>query len=553
MNKVKFTQNSKNIEKIILFVLLLFLAVISYVGVDESVSVVKYHFIFRIDLLVKNYNLYLHSLKDLFANTLLVYRGDSAAQWSTPFHIFPLFIFSDMLGGLSLRNIYLFTITTSLILILLFYYWIKKYWNSEIAFFATFFLGFSAIFQEFSRSGSYISSSIMFALIWIIYIYKCLNYEKAQPYFFLGLLTGTAMYGYGMLRSLFLVACVQIFLSRRGLRSKRFLLFFLGTAILILPGIILKINTVDFKNCKDYFHLFFDPANVHSLKELSVNLGNFSNRILGGNQIIEPYITNNFHAHFLNRLLVIPFIVGVVHAFRCKKEAKYRLLLIISFAIYFTPLFTAKAGYAEARRSLLYVIPTYLFIGFGINGMLDFIKSLPSIISKQLLHFFILCGFVFIIFSESHYINYYILRNNRDLGILRFANNIKKLIAKGNLYYLEAEPNSIDIKKRKRFFSVYKGGKESNILEVALMDGKNNSFRLMPITDSRQIDLGPESFYLAKSPMITKEEFESLCKRNGFICRLIEETPVINFPSNSIFYRPRDVSFKLYFISRQKK
>lgn len=537
-------------ETIIMFFLLLLLIVVSYANIDESISVVKYHLHWSMSSLTKNYDLYLHSYKDFLLNTLMFHTGGGSAGWKTAFYLLPLFTFTKLFGGLSLYNIYLFTITTSIISLLLFYYWIRKFWGREVAFFSAFFLGYSAVFQEIARSGSYISFSVIFAVIWIIFLYRCSKNKSTLSYFLLGVLTGITWYGYGTLRCLTLVACAYILLSSPEKRAKKFMLFLMGMLIIIAPGIILKLKTVNLQEYKEPFHrLFFDRENIRSLKELGQNIGYFLNRFLGGRQIMEPLITNNCHAHFLNRLLVIPLVAGIVRALKSRRDRKYLLLIVLSLAVYLTPLLiTSSAGYRQARRSLLYVIPTYLFIGLGMDGIFIFVKSLSHIIFKRILQLLIFSVIIFIIISEFLFVNTHIIRGNRDLGILKFAKAINTLGIEGEVYYFELD---VPLEGKMRDVSTYRFTRESDILRVALMNSRGNFPRLVKINGLTEINPSLKSFYLVKSPLIAEEEFAALCNKNALSFTLLIDSSVFNFKLTKKNPKLKDRFFKLYFIARQ--
>jgi hypothetical protein len=151
----------------------------------------------------------------------------------------------------------------------------------------------------------------------------------------------------------------------------------------------------------------------------------------------------------------------------------------------------------------------------------------------------ILSGFIFIIFGESLYINNYILKNNRDLGILKFASAINKFGIRDDLYYLSADLP----------LSLYRFTEEKAILQVALEDNGASSFELLEIKDLEEIPFKLNDFYLAKSPYISQEEFDTLCKRHLLTYKLLIESNIINFPEN----RPQsnDVYIKMYFLKRQ--
>ena len=534
------------IEIAVLFFLLFLLVKISYSNIHESLSVIKYHLQWHTHSLLKNYDFFLHSHNKFLLNTLQFPKGGGADGFVSAFYLLPLFIFSKLFGGLSLTVMYLFTVTSSIILLVLFYYWIRKFWDKETAFFAAFFLGYSAIFQEIARSGTYISFSLLFAIIWIIYLYKISEKMTVTSYFPLGVLTGIGFYGYGLLRGLFLVACLYIILSKDGRNGKKFLLFLTGMMIVIIPGVALKISMTGFARYKDNPILFFfDKEYIRTSGDFVRNIGLFWDRMLGGRQVIEPLLYNNSHAPFLDRLLVLPFLIGIAHALKKRHERRFLLLLVISLVIYLTPLlFTSSLGYREARRSLMYVIPTYIFIGFGMSAIFNFVGSLSGRIYKYLLRLVIFGGIAFIMFNNFLYFNKYIISSRRDIGILNLADQINNSKISGGVYYFERVRRVQTV----LVGSLYMWELESEVLRLSMMGGMNGSLKIWDIGSFEQIKPGSKNFYLIKSPYIPEPRFETLCKQYHLSSKLLMISPI----TERTHHRSPDNSFRLYYVTKEK-
>lgn len=545
-------KNRKLSELLLFFLLLLPIMVMSYAHIEESVSVIKYHFHWDIHKLIQNYRLYHFSFKSFLLKTLSFHQGNCQSGWNTAYYLLPLFTFLKIAGGLSLRNLYLFTITASIISLFLFYYWASKYWNARTAFFTTFFLGYSAVFQEFARSGSYISYSILIAFAWIIVMYICSDTKKLTPYLFLGIFTGLAMYGYGMLRGLIFVP-IYILSFRKDINNKKWFLFLAGCMILILPGVILKIKSSFTGFNHKLLLLFFDGENIfykgRFLMEFQMNIKYFFNRILGGAQLIEPLCANNHHAHFLNRILTLPFFIGLLQAIKYRREKRYNLMLMLSIFIFFVPmLLTGSIGYREARRSVLYVIPIYLYIGIGTETIFNFISSVKNRIARQISFWGIICVILVIIGSEVLYVKSFILNNTRDVGVLAFAKATREQGVKGDIYYFEPDG------KDKPQFKIY-AFTDLAILELALMRNKNDPFALINIRDLGEVDKGLKDFYaIIKSYVISEDEFRQLCQsHNLYSQRLVVSK--LTFGSSQLWRgasRVSNNSFLILFrVSRQ--
>jgi hypothetical protein len=536
-----YSKINKIQEAGILFSLFLLLTLISYSQIDKSFAFAKYHFSSKISDLLQSYHYYSSNLKEFISTTSALPPGSIVNGWKNVLFLWPLFVFSKWMGGLSLQAVYCFTVTTTLIFLVLFYSWLKMFWSKEAAFWATFFLGYSAIFQEIARSGSFAAYSLLLAMVWIIGLYWCAKVKTLWSYLWLGVFTGIIWYGYGILRCLLLAAGAVITRLQDNSRVQTAFWFLVGLFIVIVPGGILAVKGAP-QHHYNYFHIFFDPENIRGFKDLGENLISFVQRILGWSQEIEPPLDKHrSHAHFLNSLLVLPLLMGLVHALKFRRNLSETLLLILSAAIYLTPLLlTSSSGYRYPRRSLMYIIPTYALIGLGMETIFNFLRSVSANTVKRGLQGLIFCSIIFILFSEFFYFRNNIIAGNRDLGILKFAKDINKAGIKGKLYYWELKilPN---LRNRDRYpFTVYTWVSESTLLNLALLN-KGQLPLLETVYSLEQVN-PQHNFYLAKSPLISDQEFADSCQAKRWRCELLADSQVVNFDHPS----SQPMFFKLY-------
>ncbi len=525
--------------------LFVFLCIFSLSNIEESISLVKYHSITGISFLTENYQLFLHSPGDFVIRTVGLQTGDCEGGWRTLWYLGPLFVFSTLLGGLTLRNIYLFTITGSLAGLIFFYCWLRKTWGERVAFFAVFMFGFSAVFQEIARSGSYISFGVAVTIAWSFFLYESCVWKKALPFLGMGILTGLTWYGYGPLRSLFLVFCIFFGFYKAERKPKKFLFFLMGFFLMLLPGVFLKVAAVDW-NCyrEPLRELFFDQENISGFSSLAKNAGYFLDRISGGAQMIEPPLSNNVHAHFLNRLLLLPFVLGAIRAWQNRRDSRYLLLLLLSLLIYLPPLlFTSSRGYVFARRSLLYVVPTYLYVGLGMEQIVIFVQKVSAGWIRQGLRVIFAAGIIFVLCGEFSYFHSYIINHRRDLGLLSFAEAIRQRGLKGDLFYFEPD---IPPGGWTKDISVYNFSRESDILQLVLMRPRVESPQVKSLTPATGIQDAVGGGYLLRSPLIAPEQLEDICQQNGLMCEPILESPLINWKREKLFPLRKGFSFGLY-------
>jgi hypothetical protein len=533
------------IEIVVLAVLLWLIAMISFSKVDESICLAKYHFQCGISNLINNYSLYHHSPRRFLFETSAFHPGNSESGWKTVSYLLPLFIFSDLLGGLSLKTTYLFTITASLMFLVLFYGWVRRTWGKEAAFFGTVFLGFSSAFQEIARSGSYDTYSTLLAMGWVWFFFQYRSLNRLMVYFWLGLLTGLIWYGYGILRCLTLVGLVHVISLRNSLRLRGIALFLCAMMAILIPGLIIKIYLL--KHPGPWQGIIFDKESVFEagqhqwngiLKEIMINLKALGQRMMGANQLLEPVIKNKIHAPFWNPILVVPLFIGGLTVFFDRQKKENQMLFLLAIVIYFVPcLLTSSGGYLEARRSLLYIIPSYCLIGLGLQSISQWISATRSSVLRWTVAVAIAVGTMVVSGQEWNFFNQRILNQKpRDLGLLEFAQNIKQKKYTGLLYYLEEHSTSRKIYDNRfrmlKLFgkaSIYQFCFESSLLSMALLDHGQSALEIKSTTLEEKIS-DPASFYLAKSPIISQSEFDQWCVQNDLQSTLVFSSPLRELP-----------------------
>jgi len=524
---------------IVLLTLFILLSGLSFYHVDKSILVVKYLFQYNIQYLPQNYFRYHHSLTDFISQTCIFHSGNSEAGWKTILFLWPLFLFCDALGGLTLTHICLFTVTTTLLTLILFYAWVRKYWGQQPAFWGTFFFGFSAIFQELARSGSYDAYSILIAMLWTILFYHCAGKAGVFAYAILGFFTGLSWYGYAMIRTLVVAVFVEIYyFARRRWLSGAF--FIMGMLLWIVPGVVILMNLLQQYGFHGHLDvLFIDKENVVSVVQGDVlsllgmilhNVMIFIQRMLGFNDYLDWPCGNQLHAHFLNHLLVIPMLVGLLHVFRSRQQLPGRLLLWLGAMIYVTPLCTSDWANAEGRRFLFYVLPTYCFIGIGMGQIITWRKFRPLMI----------LGICFVLISEALFTHQYIINGRRELGLADFADKLNERHEQATIIYLEKRQDSLYFFSNEGYLFnllLQKNGQHFYTIKEALLD--------LPLKEEQG------KCYLAISPMISNKEFLRWCQSNKLklpqpVLQSAVKNPLLTYYRRTLVIQE---PFKLYDIS----
>lgn len=515
-----------------LFTIVIF---ISCVNLESSLSLFKYHFMIGIEDLTMNHILFHTERGEFFRQTLSFNEGDTESGWRTAYHLVPLFLFLEMIGGLSIRNLYIYTTVISLLSLILFYCWSFKFWGREVAFFGTVLIGFSSCFQEIARSGTYHAPSLFLALSWILCMHICLNSRRSLHFLVLGMVTGLMVYYYALLRFMVIIPLSALFIVKR-LFDKRALLFLAGILLFLLPGVIF--DTGHRTSLLDE-ETFFKLPNTVLLKELGLNIVALFSKFLGDEQYVPGPLARFFHAPLLNRILVPPFLIGFLHLINNRKSDRHWLMLLISFSIFIPPLFSTNDGYIEARRSLLSIVPIYLFVGIGVSRIFYLLNRIQRKTRKKLLY--VTVAFVLVIACawEVMYSATKIWPGGRDIGLLDFGKKIETMGLSGEIYYLNPEDQ----------FSAYLHQTEGAILRLILSPGKLR-IKVREVFDFGGAAARLSRFYVVKSPLILPSEFDRICRKDNCTYRLLAKNPVETLSPDFLPQELKGQHFELYQVYR---
>ena len=530
-------QKQKEIFTEILALLLLFmlLTVISFYHVEQSMLVSKFHFQWGIKSLLENYSLYHQSLQKFLLRTSAFHTASSMEGWNTVFYLWPLFAFCDLLGGLSIKSMYFFTITTSLMFVSLFYWWIRWIWGKHTALYAAFFLGFSSIFQDFARSGTYHAYSLLIGIVWVVFFFYCSDSKKITNYFLLGLLTGLTWYGYGILRYLTLVVIIHALFLKGSRKASALGVILAGMMIVLVPGFLImtKALHIDMTQYhKPLFLLIFDKAasfkEGHTAKIVFSNLGTLGAKIINAVKANHRYLWNSF--------LAIPLFIGIWSSIRqARRKSPDRLLLLLAAAIYLPPWLLLNG--VNEKRLLLFIIPSYCFIGLGMKEIVTLISSLQNILLKCTMAILLVSFIFIIIFHEMTFFQNFILSPKKkvDVGFLTYVHKIKKMGICGNMYYLDGK-------------IIFKGTKESHVMRVALLENGKSCLNVINQMPQLRISDISKDFYLSRGLRISDQEFDAWCRRNSLNASLVLKSSI---PDGR--HSQKDASFKLYTVQKENQ
>ncbi|MDE2028797.1 MAG: hypothetical protein KGJ11_09690, partial [Candidatus Omnitrophica bacterium] len=203
--------------------------------------------------------------------------------------------------------------------------------------------------------------------------------------------------------------------------------------------------------------------------------------------------------------------------------------------IYLTmPLLTSHIGYWQARRSLLYVLPSYCFIGLGMKQIFDGIIRVGGRIKWT--GTIILAGALgLILISEGGILRGRIL-TRQDIGLLPLAEKIREMGLEGDLYYVERKNPGYytkmgDVSMARGINSLYEADFESDVLSLALMDHGQTLPTVRGLGVKSPLPAAaPAHFYIVQSPLVAGNEFERWCSRNRIRHRLIFELKPVDLP-----------------------
>lgn len=439
-----------------------------------------------IESLYKNYDLFSENFHAFLTNTISLHPGNTRSGWRSFYYLLPLFLYLKIAGGLSLQNLYFFNFIISAVTVILFYKLCDRHFGREVANFSTLLVVFSSWFSEFAMSISYHTFTIMIAAILITLMFDCLNNAKLSTYLFLGIVSGLSLYYYGPIRFLLPVVLILLFYKNKYPYKSR-IYFCAGFFLLLIPSLLGNYDDIRlFDRENIYFYTepgFEKPFFLRWVDNLRIYAS-----ILSGRQI-DP-----LHAALINKILVIPLMIGTLAVLKKWKDKSYRLLLMIAVAITLLPVFTTFAHW-QPRRFALYVIPIYMFIGIGLYYIIRYISSIKRKVLKVALYSFIVSMLVYIIAHEMLYVRVNIYTPKRDIGFIDLGLKISKSFVRGPLFYLRETP-----------YRLCEADGGAYLLMLVLKNTKSD-YKITQISNLADIEIQDE-VYIIKSPFISEKVFK---------------------------------------------
>lgn len=496
-------------------VLFLVVAYLSFRGLFDGVCMRKYYLHWNLSGLMQMYEWFNEDFLSFIIKSLTWHQGDSESTFSSFFFLFPFFSIIKVIGSLSIYSLYVYSCVIQLLFFAAFYFFVSSAFGRRIAFLAAFFLGTSAVFQEMVRSGNYYPLTLLAAVGIIYLLYRVVFFYSSKSLFALAALIGVSWYLYGVIRPLSVFAFLTpFFVCRKRISSKElglYILIVLAILGLGLTLLMLKTGTSSsfFVSLFDEEYISFNDERLLSVvRDFFINIKLLFLRACGAGQRLFVFdhsiLEYDFHAHFINKwlslFLGIGFILSVLKAF---KNAHFRLFLLVSCIVIIPMLFTSSFGYAQARRSALYLIPFYVFAGIGVDSFLRFvINHLRNPRSQWfvLMLFVFFAGSVFI--SENAYVRNQICSPKRDFGFVDFAQKASPYLKGKSVFYMERADQE----------NLYMYGSDSEILRFLLyrFDCKVESLIL------KQQNLSMREVYVVKSPYISPAVFSDSFMNDGF-------------------------------------
>lgn len=391
----------------------------------------KYLSHFSVSLLFENYERFEHSFGNFIRETVRFHEGDSDSSGRACVFLLPCFTFQKMLGGLTLKNLYLFNFCISILILIVFYKVSFLYIGRYTAICALFLLAMSSWFFDLSMSLTYHVPSLLIALIFMYFLYRCTQQGKLYEWFLFGAITVIGWHVYGLVRYLLFLVPIALWENRRDIVrvSAAFFLgflplflvpFFVGCKLVVASGYVF-----------DQEHLLWGIKQGSAfyaiwLENLVCVYKVFTGTSQAGNAV--P------HAPLVSYILVLPLLAGCY----CLRYKRYRHVLWLAIVTTVIPVF-ASSSHISARRFLLYTIPVYMIIGIGAEYCAQFIYSIKQRVIKII--FWCITGIALCVFvcGEMRFVYTVVFSQSRGLGLVTFANDLAVLAPQKEYLYLLEE------------------------------------------------------------------------------------------------------------------
>ena len=130
--------------RVYIWILLLFIILIifSFQDIEQSYAPLKYGGVSSLNQLLVHYDEYKANFMLFLKNTYIFNEGDSFSSNNSFYFLCPLFIISDIFGGISFGNLYRAVAIFGLCSVFVLFLFLKRFWGINIAFLSSIFYGF---------------------------------------------------------------------------------------------------------------------------------------------------------------------------------------------------------------------------------------------------------------------------------------------------------------------------------------------------------------------------------------------------------------------------
>lgn len=528
------------------WILFCFVFFVSFYDLGASISFRKYFLFMRIDPFLGFFDLFKADFFSYFKNTMTWHQGDSESGLVTFIFSFPFYVLASCLKRFDVILLNAYSSALMLGALVCLYFYLRKYFGATVAFLSSFTLGLSSCFQELARCGNYHSLTI-FAAVGIIFLfYEVLFRERSIiKLLFLAVLLGLGVYSYGVIRPLIgFIAVYVLMLPSKKLGVDRKIDF--TVLLLCIAGIGLFYKCISYYE-GHWFYRFFDEEFITNNdygfveigRDLVRNLYVAIKRLLGFEQVLWKCFVvpwkNDYHAPFLHFLLFLPMCIGMIKVWFNRANKKFFVFMLISIVIVVPMLFTTKSGYAQARRSLLYILPIYTFVGIGLASCLHLLCSCLHSRLRRIFGILLMVALLScVVSSEIDYIFKRICSSDRDSGVYEFSQDVKSYYkGKQYLFYVYSP--------EKAFPLVF----APELLRFLFWDYRDK-FIIMPNHFFYECEY--DGSFLIKGAVLDEMDLKDRFLRKGYSLREVTARPLENFKVEGTEYS--DSRFVLYRIDK---
>lgn len=507
----------ENLAIIVILALFLTLFITWY---SEAMVTNKYLSQCRIQRLFEHYEQFQYDFPAFARQTLQIPQGDTESQWSSFFYLLPIYLISNLSGGLTLDILFIYNGIIGSLLLVLFYYTGQIYFGHKPAVIGSFFMSISPWFHEIVMAPTFHLSSILMGLILFFLILGTVKKDSLIYPFLLGISTVVALYYYSPLR--FLAPVVFLCpLLKKNRQPMTVLTYLTGVGVTL---IVVYIFSSSLHLPFDEEHIFYtEPEHDVLLIKLKENLVAFTRAVLGFNIV-------SGHAPIMGWILAGLFWLGAGVMVANWQRRSMAILFFYSCLIMITPVLITAFHY-QVRRYLLYTIPIYMAIGIGSGYLLETIGKVKQNRYRNVLHMAAAGVALWVGTSNLLFLKHDLYTNQKDTGFLRVAKSLGNPDKTQAIYYLQETPGS---------FIQY--GTEHQLIRLALNKSCTDC-RVKRIQNMDQIRIR-QSGYLIVSPLIPEPLLPS-----GDTHSFINYNKIKSIAVNSDDRKYRGKAFRIYALS----